>query len=350
MGHGYQAVGWSPYKKRYDGVLGGALALYLALFAGVSLVFRPEITAETLLIRAFGTAALVLLHVVLAIGPLARLDRRFLPLLYNRRHLGVTMFLCALVHGALATFQFHALGDRPVLVSLLTSNLRLDSLGQFPFHQLGLGGLVLLFLMAATSHDFWLAQLTAPVWKALHMSVYAAYALLVAHVALGALQDERSPLAAGALGLGVATIGTLHLLAGWRGSAVDRSGAAPGADGFVEVGGVDEIPEKRAKIVTLAGERVAVFRYDGQVSAISNVCQHQNGPLGEGRILDGCVTCPWHGFQYLPATGASPPPFTEKVPTFQVRIAGRRIFVDPRPLPPGTFVEPARFESAEGGA
>ncbi len=31
---------------------------------------------------------------------------------------------------------------------------------------------------------------------------------------------------------------------------------------------------------------------------ISNVCQHQNGPLGEGEIIDGCITCPWHGFQY----------------------------------------------------
>ena len=347
MGHGYQAVGWSPFKKRYDGVLAGALGICLALFVAVSLLARPEITAETLLIRAFGTAALLLLHLILAIGPLARLDRRWLPLLYNRRHLGVTMFVLALAHGGLATFQFHALGDRPVLVSLLTSNLRVDDLGQFPFHQLGFGALVILFLMAATSHDFWLAQLTAPVWKALHMGVYLAWALLVAHVALGALQDERSPLAAGALGLGVLTLGALHLAAGWRERATDRLRAALAADGYVEVCGVDEIAEKRAKVVTLGGERVAVFRYDGQVSALSNVCQHQNGPLGEGRILDGCVTCPWHGFQYLPATGASPPPFTERVPTFRVRLAGRRIFVDPRPLPAGTFVEPARFADRE---
>ena len=346
MGHGYRAVGWSPFKRRYDGVLLGLLSLYLGLFVVATLWLRPEITAETLVLRAFGTAALLLLHVVLAIGPLARLDRRFLPLLYNRRHLGVTMFLCALVHGALATFQFHALGDRPALVSLLTSNLRLDDLGQFPFQQLGFGALLILFLMAATSHDFWLAQLTAPVWKGLHMGVYLAYALLVAHVALGALQDERSPLAAAALGLGVVAVGTLHLAAGWRERRLDRERELAAADGFVEVCAVDDIREQRAKVVTLGGERVAVFRYDGRISALSNVCQHQNGPLGEGRILDGCVTCPWHGYQYLPATGASPPPFTEKVPTFRVRAIDRRVFVDPRPLPPGTEVEPARFAPA----
>jgi hypothetical protein len=45
--------------------------------------------------------------------------------------------------------------------------------------------LLILLLMAATSHDFWLKNLTAPVWKRLHMLVYAAYALLLAHLLLG---------------------------------------------------------------------------------------------------------------------------------------------------------------------
>ena len=106
MSAGYRAVGWSPGKKRYDLAVAAAIALFLASFAGVGLALRPEITAETLLIRGFGLVALLLLHVVLAIGPLCRLDRRFLPLLYNRRHLGVVTFLLALVHGGLAVFQF----------------------------------------------------------------------------------------------------------------------------------------------------------------------------------------------------------------------------------------------------
>ncbi len=350
MSHGYQAVGWSPFKRRYDLTMLALLVGYLALFAAATLWLRPEITAETLLIRGFATAALLLLHVILALGPLARLDRRFLPLLYNRRHLGVTMFVCALAHGALSLVQFHSLGDLNPFVSLFVSNTRVESLAQFPFQQLGFAALAILFLMAATSHDFWLAQLTAPVWKALHMAVYLAYALVVAHVALGALQDERSPLLAGALGLGVVAIAGLHVAAGWREAWVDRARTVAGATGFVEVCGVDEIAEKRAKVVALGGERVAVFRYDGKISALSNVCQHQNGPLGEGRIIDGCVTCPWHGFQYLPATGAAPPPFTERVPTFRVRIVDRRVWVDPRPLPPGTPVASATFAGRGGEA
>ena len=94
---------------------------------------------------------------------------------------------------------------------------------------------------------------------------------------------------------------------------------------------------------SVAGERVAVFRYDGKISAISNVCRHQNGPLGEGRIIDGCVTCPWHGYQYRPETGASPPPFTDKVATFQTKIVNGKVLLHPCAQAPGTYVKPAQM-------
>ena len=47
--------------------------------------------------------------------------------------------------------------------------------------------------------------------------------------------------------------------------------------------------------------RLRCSGYDGKaVGVIANVCAHQNGPLGEGRIIDGCVTCPWHGLSVPP--------------------------------------------------
>ena len=122
MSHSYRAVGWNRQKKIYDLLLAGGIGAYLIVFTLVTLRVHPLITAETLLIRAFGTCALLLLHVVLSIGPLCRLDRRFLPLLYNRRHLGVTMFLVALAHGGFSMVQFHVLGNLNPLVSVLVSN------------------------------------------------------------------------------------------------------------------------------------------------------------------------------------------------------------------------------------
>ena len=343
----YGAIGWNRQKKFYDLTLVSLLALYLVMFVGVGTWRNPSATAETLLIRAFGTAAFLLLNVVLCIGPLSRLDRRFLPLLYNRRHLGVTTFLLGLAHGGFALFQFHALGNVNPLVSLFISNPRYQAVADFPFQALGFFALLILFLMAATSHDFWLRNLSAPMWKRVHMMVYVAYTLLVAHVTLGALQSETSPVLAAALIAGVATVLSLHLAAALREKRVDRARHLAVDEGYVEVCKADRISEKCATIVSLAGERVAVFRYDGKVSAISNVCQHQNGPLGEGRIIDGCVTCPWHGYQYQPESGASPPPFKEKVPTFRVKVVEGSVYVHPRPNAPGTHVEPAQIESRE---
>jgi nitrite reductase/ring-hydroxylating ferredoxin subunit len=257
------------------------------------------------------------------------------------------MFALALLHAAFSVVQFHGFGNEHPLVSVLTANRRYGSLPDFPFELLGLGALVILALMATTSHDFWLHNLSPRVWKGLHMLVYLAYALLVGHVALGTLQSERDPVLFGALALGCAWVVGLHLAAGWRERARDREPARGGAtpdDGWVDAGEAALIPEGRARVLTVGGERVAVFRWDGKVAALSNVCRHQNGPLGEGRVIDGCVTCPWHGYQYRPEDGCSPPPFTEKVETHAVRVVDGRVRVERRAQPAGTPQAPARLE------
>ncbi|MEO0649775.1 MAG: Rieske 2Fe-2S domain-containing protein [Planctomycetota bacterium] len=339
MGVGYRAVGWNRQKRVYDRWLLIGVAAALASFIGTSAAVRPELTPETLIIRAFGLTALVLLHVVLLIGPLARLFPRWLPLLYNRRHMGVTMFVLALVHGVFSLLQFHGFGDLNPLVSLFVSGGSYDGLANVPFQPLGFAALVILFLMAATSHDFWLHNLTAPVWKALHMGVYAAYVLVVLHVALGALWGSGNSGLALALALGAGAVGGAHLLASRREAAGDVE-LAVGAEP-VDVCAVSELEDGRGMTRTIGGERVAIFRDGERVFALSNVCQHQNGPLGEGRVRKGCVVCPWHGYEYRPEDGCSPPPFEERIPTFRVRIAGGRVQVDPRPVPAGTHTPPA---------
>jgi len=347
MSHQYAAIGWNPQKRVYDFILLAVILSYLGIFIGLGAFLFPFATAETLVIRAAGSAAFLLLHVILCIGPLCRLDSRFLPLLYNRRHLGVATFLLGAVHGVFGIIQFHSFGDKNPLVSLLTANRNFGSLTEFPFQQLGFFALVILFLMAATSHDFWLRNLTPPVWKSLHMMVYAAYAALIGHVVLGLLQSETSPLLVIATACGLVVVIGLHIATAARENIVDSRDPAVSKDRFVDACAVESIPEKCATVVSIRGERVAIFKYDGRVSAISNVCRHQNGPLGEGRIINGCITCPWHGYQYLPENGASPPPFTEKVATFRTRIVEGRVLIDPNPLEPGTRVEPSPIVPAE---
>jgi nitrite reductase/ring-hydroxylating ferredoxin subunit/DMSO/TMAO reductase YedYZ heme-binding membrane subunit len=351
MSVAYVAVQWNRQKKLYDAVLIGGVAVYLVLFAAITQTLFPYVTAEILLMRAFGTAALLLLHIILCIGPLCRLNPRFLPLLYNRRHAGVTTFLLGLVHAVLVILTYQAGGDTNPFLGIFKGGPAGGPVAGVPFEVFGFFALIILFLMAATSHDFWLANLSAPVWKTLHMMVYVAYALLVLHVTFGILQGEGNPVYVVVMGAGLFLILGLHLTAARREVPLDsdprnsqHTTRSPAPEEFFDACAVAEIPENRARIVCLSGERVAIFKYEGKISAVSNVCQHQNGPLGEGKIVFGCITCPWHGYQYRPDTGASPPPYVEKVPTFNVRVRNGRVWVQPKPNPAGARAEPALIE------
>jgi methionine sulfoxide reductase heme-binding subunit len=336
MGASYVAVGWNRQKKMYDWLIAAFCLLYLSLFISLNLIFNAEVTFETILLRSTSTLAVLLLHVILAIGPLCRLDKRFLPLLYNRRHLGVTMFTFALAHGSFGIFQFHAISNTNPFVSLFTSNTNYGSFVAFPFQSLGFFALLIFLVMAITSHDFWLHNLSPRVWKTLHMFVYVAYLLVIMHVMLGVIQYEKNPVFVIIILAGAITLVTLHLLAAFKEKRIDQMKFIPQKEGFVYVCGVQELEESRAKIFCIKEERIAVYKHENKLYGIHNVCKHQGGPLGEGKILDGCITCPWHGYQYLPQNGQSPPPFKEKVSTYDIKVIDGKVWLNPIRFAEGT--------------
>jgi nitrite reductase/ring-hydroxylating ferredoxin subunit len=338
MSAGYRAVQWNRAKLVYDAILIACVVLYIGSFNAIAYRLNPpkdELERIDVHILSFGSCAFIMLTMILAIGPLARLDRRFLPLLYNRRHFGVLTFIVACTHFALMLKWYVVQGALGNFFAELTSWKDYASFPGFPFKALGLAALTILFVMAATSHDFWLAFLTPRVWKGLHMALYVAYGLVVMHVALGMMQDSKTLLVPAMLIVGFGSVAILHLVAGWRERPLDQG--TPPRDGWITVGAPSSIPDKGARIVAApGGERIAVFRDGTQIGALTNLCAHQNGPIGEGRIIDGCVTCPWHGYQYRLADGCSPPPFTEKLATYPLRIKDGIIELNPVPLPPGT--------------
>ena len=345
MGVGYKAILWNRQKKIYDLVLLGLIVTYLISFVVFTFLFKPEVTSPTIIVRSTGSLAIFLLHIILMIGPLCRIDNRFLPLLYNRRHLGVTMFFIALIHGGFSILQFHSFGEINPIISVFVSNTHYDNLMRFPFQALGFVALVIFFLMAATSHDFWLHNLTPRIWKVLHMMVYLAYALVVMHVMLGVVQLESSPWLISLLGIGMLLIIALHLVSGfqWYNQKAIKHDLVE--RGFIKACKIDEIDENQAKMIMTQGQSIAIFKYDSKISAVNNICKHQNGPLSEGRIIDGCITCPWHGYQYLPESGSSPPPFEEKISTYEVRVQGNEVWVNPKPYEPGTMVKACQIKS-----
>ncbi len=341
----YVPVGWNTSKIVYDTValslIGGYILLFLHLAPRLQDITQPWDEASTKM-RAFGSCAFLLLTFLLAIGPLARLDRRFLPFLYNRRHLGVMTCAVALTHAMAVLDWYFAHGVADSYSMLLSANTSYTRISGFPFEIFGVFAILVLILLAATSHDFWLAFLTPPVWKALHMAIYFAYAAVVLHIALGALQASTNPLLGMVVLACASAVAVLHVSAGRLARGADTAIAPATAEApWVMAGAAAAIAEDSAITVHLAdAEPVAVFRHAGKFSAVSNLCAHQNGPLGEGKVIDGCITCPWHGFQYRPEDGCAPAPFTEKLATFNLRIVDGQLWLDPRPNPPGTRVEP----------
>lgn len=339
MSHDYVAVQWNRRKKVYDIALWAGIALYIAVFMVVSISQHPGVEAlspMTLLIRALATLAFFLLSLILCVGPLARLNSKFLPLLYNRRHMGVSMFIIALAHAVLATIWYHSFGVQNPISSIFTSPGSFETAADIAFQPFGFFALLILFVMAATSHDYWNTNLGAPVWKALHMGVYVAYGLLIVHVALGAMQDDSTGLLPAMVGLSVIVVGGLHLAAAFKSRRANRELAS--GEEWLDVGSWRDIENNSAITVSIANdERVAIFRYEGnKLAAVSNVCKHQNGPLGEGRVIDGCITCPWHGFQYRPEDGRAPAPFDEIIATYLVKLEGEQVYLNTEALPEGT--------------
>ena len=353
MSHAYKPVLWNRTKLIYDGILLFAIAAYLTIFMTVAPRLSPAVRLVEPPIyemRAYGSCAFLLLSLILAIGPLARIDRRFLPLLYNRRHFGVITACIAGLHAKAVLGWYFAFAPISRIEALFTANTSVTQIIGFPFELFGVFSLTILVLMAVTSHDFWLNFLTPRVWKSLHMLVYFAYASVILHIALGSLVGGGNPVTLLVVATSMTGVITLHLIAGLREVRRDKAFDSSAArDGWVEFGDLADFTEGRALIGAGAGgERIAVFKFKGRLSALSNVCSHQGGPVGEGKVVLGLVTCPWHGYQYRLEDGCSPPPFKERIRKYRVRLEGSRIWVDPNALPLGTIVEPLTIPETGG--
>ena len=346
----YIPVQWNANKWKYNAVMLASVIAYLWLFINITpdlMANEGRINAQVHNARAFGSCAFFMLTVILCIGPLARIDKRFLPLLYNRRHFGVMTAFVAITHAGYILNWYFAFSSSSKYEALLFANTSFSQISGFPFETFGIFALLCLLILAATSHDFWLKFLSPRIWKNLHHLIYLAYIAVVAHVSFGILQDQQNHTFSFLFILCAVIVAGLHLIAAIH---ERRFGdfQIPLNQEWVKVCNAKEMKEGFAKIVKISNtERAAVFLHEGKVSAISNACAHQNGPLGEGKIIRCLVTCPWHGFQYDVTNGRSPAPFTEMVPTYNVKVENEDVLISPKANPPGTFVEPAPLSNLE---
>ena len=91
---------------------------------------------------------------------------------------------------------------------------------------------------------------------------------------------------------------------------------------------VKELKEKRGLLTRIEGEEISIFKIDGNVFAIGNVCPHQHfSMLHEGEVNGFNVTCPMHGWTYDLRTGKSTNA-NGRVTTFPVEIKDGFVIIE----------------------
>jgi nitrite reductase/ring-hydroxylating ferredoxin subunit/uncharacterized membrane protein len=135
-----------------------------------------------------------------------------------------------------------------------------------------------------------------------------------------------------ALGLAGATAATVggylggHLIAN-LGIGTDRSAASRPPAEWTRVASADQVTEAPRR--ALAGEApVVLLRHHGVPRALDARCPHRGGPMDEGEVRDGCITCPWHGSVFRVDDGELVQgPATVELPAYECRVLGDAVEV-----------------------
>ena len=98
---------------------------------------------------------------------------------------------------------------------------------------------------------------------------------------------------------------------------------------WTNVGDMREIGSGEGRAFEVAGRKIAVFNLDGNFYALDDACPHRGGPLSEGSVSEGSVSCPWHSARFDIKTGQHlSPPASRGVSSFPIKNEGTQIQVE----------------------
>jgi len=90
-----------------------------------------------------------------------------------------------------------------------------------------------------------------------------------------------------------------------------------------------DLPEGEARVFDVDGVELAAARSGTKVFVVENRCSHDDGPLGEGRLVGTEIECPRHGARFDLATGrATRMPAVAPIATYTARIEGEVVLVE----------------------
>ncbi|WP_341368214.1 nitrite reductase small subunit NirD [Yoonia sp. BS5-3] len=100
------------------------------------------------------------------------------------------------------------------------------------------------------------------------------------------------------------------------------------AKNWIAIGALTDIPRQGSRCVQNGDMTIAVFRTsDDRVFALEDKCPHKNGPLSQGIVHDGCVTCPLHNWVIALDTGAAQGADDGQTQSFPIKLDGDTVLL-----------------------
>ncbi len=94
------------------------------------------------------------------------------------------------------------------------------------------------------------------------------------------------------------------------------------------VGDSGSVLEGEGVEVLWEGNVIAIFRHEGQLYALDGLCMHQGGPLARGKLANGTVQCPWHGWMYELKNGNNAVTCQRMLRTYPIQESDGKIEID----------------------
>ncbi|MFH5183500.1 Rieske (2Fe-2S) protein [Paenibacillus sp. TAB 01] len=95
---------------------------------------------------------------------------------------------------------------------------------------------------------------------------------------------------------------------------------------WISAGSLEALKQEGAKVIRGG---IAVFYHEDRVYALDNRCPHLGFPLHMGSLCGGILTCHWHHARFDVCSGGTLDPWADDVPSYEVRIDGGEIWVNP---------------------
>ncbi len=97
---------------------------------------------------------------------------------------------------------------------------------------------------------------------------------------------------------------------------------------FEAVTKTSDVPPGAYYEYEVGGKEIIVANINGRFYAFTAICTHMDGPLVQGTLVDGVITCPWHFSEFRVDDGSViKGPAAAALATYPVKVQGEQVLV-----------------------